>query len=202
MLNPATDKFNITFGSAFYNKELSKKYDDFLFTKNGVLKNIQAHLEESIQSISIPGMSLNTFAVTGLQNFGPTGNTKGRGTTTTNVTYPGNAPLNEVIQSTTVVVSFKNTLINWMFIYEIFRNKYYRNNSVIIKDFDISIVLNDAAEIPMLQFNFVDCFISELPGLEFAFNQNFRETKSFDATFVFQKMDVNFLIPGFKLNQI
>lgn len=199
-LNPSTDKFTIEFGPQFYVPELMTKYDEFLFHKNSPIKNIQAHIHESIQSISIPGMSLNTIAVNDLQNIGFAGNTKTQTPITINRQYMGNAPMNSVIESTTITVTFRNTLINWMYIYELFRNYYNRNTK--LKEFFIDITLRDSAEIPMLNFMFEDCFTSGLPGLEFSYNTSFRESKTFDVTFTFNKMNVNFIIPSFNKKNI
>lgn len=199
-LNPSTDKFTIEFGSHFYVPQLMQKYDEFLFHKNFPIKNIQAHIHESIQSISIPGMSLNTTSVADMSNIGALGNFKTNNPLTVTQQYPGNAPLNSIIDGTSVVVTFRNTLINWMYIYEIFRNYYSRNSGM--KQFFIDIVLRDSSEIPMLNFKFEDCFASTMPGLEFSYNNSFRESKTFDVTFTFNAMSVNFLIPDFNKQNI
>lgn len=199
-LNPSTDKFTIEFGPKFYVKGLMAKYDEFLFHKNSPIKNIQAHIHESIQSIVIPGMSLSTVGIDSLSNLGPGGNPKSQGLVTTSYQTPGNAPLNAIIESNTVVVTFRNTLINWMYIYEVFRTFYMRNSGM--EQFFIDITLRDSAEIPMLNFSFNDCFTSQLPGLEFSYNTSFRESKTFDVTFTFSKMDVNFIIPTFNKKNI
>lgn len=194
-LNPNTDKFTIEFGDNFYIKELMKKYNEFLFHKNSPIKDIQSHIHESIQSVQIPGMSLSTTSVNDMSNIGAAGNLKTQAALTVNRQYAGNAPINSIIEGTTIVVTFRNTLINWMYIYELFRNYYARQNK--LEEFFVDITLRDAAEIPMLNIFFEDCFTSSLPGLEFSYNTAFRETKTFDATFTFNKMNVNFLIPSF-----
>lgn len=199
-LNPNTDKFTIEFGSNFYVPELMDKYNEFLFHKNGPIKDIQSHVHESIQSIQIPGMTLSTVAVNDMSNIGGAGTVRSSAPLTVNRQYPGNAPLGALIESTSVVVTFRNTLINWMYIYELFRTYYQRQSKM--EEFFIDITLRDASEIPMLQIYFDDCFTSAMPGLEFSFNTAFRESKTFDATFTFNKMDVNFLIPSFRKSNL
>lgn len=199
-LNPNTDKFTIEFGENFYVKSLMKKYNDFLFHKNSPIKDIQSHIHESIQSIQIPGMQLNVTNANNMSNIGAAGNLKSQAALTVNRNYIGNSPINEIIEGTTVTVTFRNTLINWMYIYELFRNFYSRNSG--LNEFYVNIVLRDSAEIPMINIMFDDCFISALPGLEFSYNTSFRESKTFDVTFTFNKMDVGFIIPTFNKRDI
>lgn len=198
MLNPSTDKYTIDFSGEFYPKLLIAKYDDFLFHKNHPIKNIQAHISESIQSITIPGMGLNILSVQGQNNLGSNPNYGQKAPVTSNTQYPGSAPMSEIIESTVVTLTLRNTILNWMYFYEFFRSFYSRTSKIDqIKYFTVSIVVRDAAEIPMLSFSFEDCFISNLPGLEFSFNTTFRESKTFDVGITFNKMQVGFLIPNF-----
>lgn len=199
-LNPNTDKFTIEFGENFYVKELMEKYNEFLFHKNSPIKDIQSHIHESIQSIQIPGMQLNVVNVNGMSNIGAAGNLNSQAALTINRNYQGNAPINEIIDSTSITVTFRNTLINWMYIYELFRGSYARQSQ--LKQFFVNITLRDAAEIPMLNVEFSDCFISGLPGLEFSYNTSFRESKTFDVTITFNKMDFAFIIPSFQKKNI
>ena len=85
-----------------------------------------------------------------------------------------------------------------MYIYEVFYNYYLRSRN--LSDFQLVITLHDAAEIPLMQFVFKDCFTSVIPGLEFAFNSQFRESKTIDASFVFNALESRFMIPEFKIN--
>lgn len=199
-LNPSTDKFTIELGSDFYVNSLMEKYNDFLFHKNSQVKDLQSYMHESIQSIQIPGMNLQVVNVNGMSNIGAAGNVKTPAALTVNKSYVGNAPIAEIIESTTVTITFRNTIINWMYIYEFFRRRYERNST--LKNFDISVTLRDSADIPMLNILFDDCFISGLPGLEFSFNTGFRESKTFDIIFTFNKMNFNFIIPSFKKTNI
>lgn len=197
MLNPSTDKYTIEFGGDFYPKEIVKKYDEFLFHKNHPIKNIQGHISESIQTVTIPGMALNTLTVQGLNNVGSGGYNQ-PSPTTVNVNYPGNSPMNEIFEGTALNITLRNTIINWMYFYEFFRGFYNRTNKIDgFTHFNLQIIVRDAAEIPMISFSFNDCFISNLPGLEFSFNTSFRESKTFDIGITFNKFDVGFLIPNF-----
>lgn len=206
MLNPSIDKYTIEFGSGFFDNEIAKKYNDYLFHMNGPIKNIKDHIQESIQLVSIPGFSLNLLQV---QNLGNLKNTQFQSMgnkpsnfphTTINRQYVGTANQNDILTEQTISFTFRNTLLNWMYIYEVFYNYYRRSRN--LSDFQIVITLHDAAEIPLMQFIFRDCFTSSLPGLEFAFNAQFREAKTIDAGFAFNALDSKFMIPDFNLKKI
>lgn len=205
MLNPSIDKYTIEFSKSFNNNEIAKKYDEYLFYLNGPIKNINDYILESIQVISIPGFNLNTVTVAGLNNLkGSTLNIGSKPSnfthTTTNKTFAGTSSQIEILENQIINVTFRNTLLNWMYIYELSQNYYSRNRTV--SDFSIIITLHDAADIPLMQFIFKDSFISAMPGLEFAFNQQFREAKTIDASFTFNGMDTKFIIPEFNLSKI
>jgi len=206
MINPSVDKFIIEFSNNIFDNEIAKKYDDYLFHINGPIKNIKDSLQESIQSLSIPGLQLQLLNITGISNmknveFGPIGSSPGNfQATTINRQYPGTTALQDVITESVINITFRNTLLNYMFIYEIFHNYFKRKRD--ISDFSIIITLHNAANIPLMNFVFFDCFVSSIPGLEFAFNQQFRESKTIDAGFAFNGMTSNFMIPKFNKNDL
>jgi hypothetical protein len=196
MLNPASDKYTLEFGSSFFPSEYTKKYDDFLYMKNGPIKDIQTHITESVQSLSIPGINLDIQRANGINNLGKNLFQGGNyNNPTSNIQYPGTAPLSEIIDGTSVNITFRNTTMNWMYFYEALRGFYSRKRT--ITDFTIILTVKDAGEIDMLQFIFGGCFVATMPGLEFAFSKGFREAETIDAGFAFQTMDVKFVIPQF-----
>ena len=71
-----------------------------------------------------------------------------------------------------------------------------------MNDFWITLTLDDSAENPMIRFRLSDCFISTIPGLSFAYNQNFNESKTFEIGFTFNKFDVEFIIPDFNITKL
>jgi hypothetical protein len=203
LLNPSTDKFLLEFSRDFFPPALTKKYDAFLFYMNGPVKYMQPHLMESIQSVAVPGWNIQTATANGLNNLkgvnpGQMGQRPGNmPPPTVNRVYAGNAPINEIVDGNTVNVTFRNTMINWMYMFECMRGYYDRTRK--LEQFQIIITLMNAAEIPLLQFVYSDCMVAIMPGLEFSFAQSFREAKTIDAGFVFNRVDVNFLIPQFKV---
>lgn len=201
-LNPATDKFMVEIGNDFFPDLLTKKYDKYLRLSNGPLKNIKSIITESIQTIDIPGINLSTIQAIGLQNLGDLSKqTKiGFPNTSTNRTYPGTASDNEITESNMLTMNLRNTLINWMYCYEVLYSYYKRTRE--ISQFYIILTLLDSSEIPLIEFKFSDCFIGQMPGLQFAYNSQFRESKNVEVGFIFNKFDTKFLIPEFDVKEI
>ena len=200
MINPVLSNFRIEFGESFFPEFVTKKYDDFLFHKNYPFKTLKDYFYETIQELSIPGINLNTLSIVGLNNLGLNPSIQNFPHTTVNRNYPGTAPQNEIVDGVTIVITFRNTLLNWMYCYEMLYKYYARTRTV--DEFYIQLLMKDSAEIDMLKFTLSDCFISTMPGLTFSYLQSFSETKTFDINFTFNKFDVNFLIPGFDLKQV
>ena len=145
---------------------------------------------------------LNIQGINNMKNidFGPLGTSPNNfQATTINRQFSGTAPIQDVVQGTKIDITFRNTLLNYMYIYEIFHHYYKRKRDVL--EFSIIITLHDAADIPLMNFVFFDCFIASIPGLEFAFNTQFREAKTIDAGFAFNGMTTNFMIPEFNITK-
>lgn len=201
MLNPSLNNFQIEFSEEFFPEEITQKYDDYLFHMNSPFKYMKSNFIESIQQLNIPGLNISALIVQGLDNTGidprnPRFNPVGFPHTTTNRAYEGNEPWYNLIESTVATISLRNNILNWMYCYEIFYNRYRREHRV--DQFQLRLIMMDSAEIPMIKFVMSDCFISTLPGLEFAFNQSFNESKTFDIGIQFNQLDVEFNVPKFK----
>lgn len=200
MLNPATDNVIIEFNHDFFDNEFSKVYDEFLFHMNGPIKNIKDHIHESIQEIEIPGFNLNVIETNGLPNATGGGNANFFPHTTINRQFPGTSSQNDIIDSKQVNITFRNTILNWSYIFQVMEGYYRRKR--IMEQFAINITLLDSAQIPMLSFRFSDCFTSTIPGLSFGFNSNIREVKTVQSGFTFNKFDVKINIPEFAKTNI
>ena len=60
----------------------------------------------------------------------------------------------------------------------------------------------DPAEIPIMTLRFGDCFIEQLPALEFSFDSAFGETKTFDCAIRFNNFSVEMAIPEFDMKPV
>ena len=200
MINPVLSNFRVDFGDSFFPDSITKKYNEFLHYKNNPIRDIASLIYESIQEVTIPGITLSPVAVIGLNNTGKNPDPKNFNHTTVNKYFPGTASQNEIIESTTVTITFLNRIINWMYCYEILHSYYKRSRN--IDDFYMQLSMMDSAEVPMIRFLFGKCFISTIPGLTFSTNQSFLEAKTFECTFTFNKMDTNFVIPTFDVKKM
>lgn len=200
MINPNLSNFQLDFSSEFFPIELTKKYSDFLFQKNYPFKELESYLYETIQNVDMPGINLVTIIANSIGNLGNNPDFGNISATTINKIFPGTASQNEIVDGSAITITFRNTLLNWMYCYEVMYSFYKRKRS--ITDFQLMLTMRDSAEIPMIRFVLSDCFVSTLPGLSFSFNQAFNESKTFDIGFTFNKFEVQFLIPGFDLKNI
>ena len=199
MLNPDTSRYNIIFSDEFYREDLQKKYNDYLFHLNQPIKDIKGLITESAQTLQIPGFSLNTLIVAGLRNLPKNPNTP-ISEVTTNVQFPGTAPLAEILTDFKVNITFRNNLINWLFFYEVFRGYYARQR--VQQQFSIIVPLFDSNSVNIFNFLFSGCFITDIPPLEFSFNKSFGETLTIDLGIAFQKLDAQFNIPEYNKTNI
>jgi hypothetical protein len=200
MINPILSNFEIIFGDSFFPEALISKYEKFLFYKNYPIKSFQGYFYEGIQNLDVPGIDLNILTIDSMGNLGKNTSSGKTIETTINRHYPGTAPINSIVDTITIVITLRNTILNYLYCYEVLRNYYKRNRS--INEFIIMLIMKDSAEIPMFKCTASDCFVSRIPALSFSFNQAFNESKTFDITFTFNKFDIEFIIPDFKINEV
>lgn len=200
MNNLLLSNFRISLNDYFFPDNITTKYEDFLFHKNYPFKTMKGYLHETIQELNIPGLNISGIKVEGLNNTGINGIGNSYAQVTSNRQYPGTLPINDIIEDTVVSIVFRNTLINYIFCYEILHKFYKRQREV--TDFGISLIMMDSAEIPVIRFNLSDCYINKIPGLNFSYVQNFNQSKTFEIGFAFNKFDVDFCIPSFDLEKI
>jgi hypothetical protein len=185
-------------GENFFPPTIADKYSIFLHHKNYPLPTMYQYLHETIQSFTIPGLNLQTLQISGLNNTSMMSpGTENFDHPVTQRTYSGSVPYNEIISQLTIDIVFKNTILNWLYCFEWLYAYYKRRRSV--HEFDIVIDMLDSAEIPIVRFHLIDSYLYKLPDLEFAYNNTFSETKTFDGGFVFNRFEVEILVPDFNV---
>lgn len=199
-LNPVCDKFQIEFIGDYFSGKYLDKYNEYLYNKNSPLKDIMLVLKESIQSLTVPGFGLSPLVISGLNNLGNNSMTGYFPNPTTNAQYPGTQPQAEIWDSTTVNMTLRNNIINYMLLYELFYMYNKRDREV--GQFQIIQTVLDSAEIPIFNFKFGGVFLQGMAGLEFSTNAGFREAKTIEAIFAFNTLDVEFIVPGFEMGTI
>ena len=205
MLNPSLQNIEIQFSSEFFPKEFTQKYDDFLFNINHPFKNLRDNFMESIQLINIPGLNITPLIINGLDNTGkdprnPNMNPIGFPHATQNRAYEGNEPWWNVLESTILQLTLRNNVLNYMYCYEMLYNRYRRQQRT--NQFNVYLILKDSAEIPVMRFSALDCFLTQIPTMEFSFMSTFGESKTFDIGIQFNRLDVDFTIPEFNSKKL
>lgn len=197
MLNPILSNAIVQFDDNFFPQKLVEKYDTYLYRINYPLKTFRAYFHETIQNLSIPGLSLQTTEMVGLyNNKGLKADRSNFQHNTTQFSQPGNADYTSVLTDNKVTITFKNTILNWLYVWEFAYNYYKRTDRV--DTFNVNIVLKNSAEIDMLGFYFNDAFITNTAELEFSFTEALSESKTFDMSILFKEFNVKSLIPEFK----
>lgn len=195
MLNSVLSNFRIEFGDEFFPEELTAPFSKYLYLKNNPLKTLEGYLYETIQNWDIPGIDFQEL-VTNIGNVNSRRDDFHE--TSAKRSYPGTDNINNIIGDSALSITMKNSILNWMYCYGILRSYYNRKRET--DQFMIRIIIMDSADIPMIQIRLSDCYLSGLPGLSFAYNTQFNESKTFDCKFTFNGFNVDFLIPGFDIN--
>ena len=195
LLNPATDKFKVAFLGLFDDKNVTEKYDKYLYTRNHPLKTIEEAITETIVGVNTPGVNLQTTTITGMPNVG---SSRPATPSSTQMLVPANTSLAEMFESQVLTIQMRNNILNYLFFYEAFYANYLPENSDEYLFFTVVVDILDSAEIPMMRFKFGNCFITTMGGMELFTNNGFREAKTLDLGITFNTMDVEIIIPGFK----
>ena len=196
-LSPRWDLFRFSFPKDFLPEVVSEKYAKILSRNAGVLVTPMDYLNESIQNITIPGISdIN------MQQQQHSANTIKRTDTPkkvinvepkTDITYKSSTnPLDNIEKSFKVGFRMNQGLYNYFMIYETI---FYR----ICKPYDVGpdsvlyIELLDETGTICARIKFFDVYIDGIDGLDFDYSKLDRENNSFDVTFKFNNIDFDFL---------
>lgn len=196
MLNPVLSNFQIMIGDDFFSEDITTKYDNFLFKRNYPLKSFYAYFHETIKTITIPGFEMPTLEIDALNNM------KLSAPGSDNFIHPvskytvaGHEPYENMLTSKTFIITFKNTVLNYMFVFEWMYDFYKRKRDKNV--FPIVMTFMDSSDTPMMRYTFAKSFPISLPNLEYSFNNIFDESKEFDVGFQYNNFNVDFVIPDF-----
>ncbi len=202
MLNPSVQNFQVQFSDEFFPNEIVQKYSDYLFSINHPFKTWESCFIESIQSVQIGGITIQPLIINGLDNTGANPRNEkmnkpwGFPHVTNNVAYEGNEPWWNVQENMQFTLTLRNNIMNWMYCYEMAYRRYLRENRIDLFTFVLKMM--DSAEVDMIRMTFSNCFITNLPPLEFSALTTFNESKQIDIVCQANKVDVDFNIPDFK----
>lgn len=197
-LSPRWDLFRFSFPKDFLPGPINDKYMNVLSKNAGVIVTPIDYLNESIQSISIPGISdINIQQQQHSTNSIVRSNTPGKKVINTepktDITYTtSNNPLDKIEKEFRVKFRLNQGLFNYYMLYETI---FYR----ICKPLDygpdkvLYIEILDETGTIRSRIKFFDVYIDGIEGLEFDYSKLDRESNDFSVTFKFNNIDFEFL---------
>ena len=196
-LSPRYDLFKFNFPKDFLPKEIQKKYMEIISKNQGVITTPIDYLNESIKSISFPGIS--EALMTQIQHGANTIERKSKPIGKINVepqheiTYNSSSnPLEMINKEFKVTFRMNQGLYNYFMLYE---TLFYRickplNNppdSVFLVE-----ILNEDGNV-VSTIKYMDVYIDSIDGLEFSYDKIERDAGDFDVTFKFNNIDFEFV---------
>lgn len=197
-LSPRWDLFRFSFPKDFLPAPINDKYMSILSKNAGVIVTPIDYLNESIQSVSIPGISdINIQQQQHSTNSIVRSNVPGKKVINTepktDITYTtSNNPLDKIEKEFSVKFRLNQGLFNYYMLYETI---FYR----ICKPLDygpdkvLYIEILDETGTICSRIKFFDVYIDGIEGLEFDYSKLDRESNDFSVTFKFNNIDFEFL---------
>jgi len=193
-LSPRYDLFRFAFPKDFIPEKLSKKYAKILQQNAGVLTTPIDYLNESIQGVSIPGISdLTTDQAQHSYNpINPT-NTKQNIEPSRTNTYKSTAnPLSIIEKEFTITFRFNVGFYNYFLLYETIFWKYCKHLNYPNEDV-LYIELMDEIGRVRARIKYFDCLVDGMDGLNFDYSKTVRESGTFSVKFKFNNIDFVFV---------
>ncbi len=189
-LSPRYDLFRFELPKDFLPEEVSSKWQEILNKEPGVFVRPIDYLNESIQGISIPGISdINIQQPQHSTN--PIERTSGRINVDANQnnTYVGSFnPLDKINREFRITFRANNGFYNYFMIYEtifyrICKHELYGDGEY------FNIDLLDEVGTRRARIKLFQCNIDGIDGLELAYDKVERQADTFDVTFKFNNID-------------
>lgn len=192
-LSPRYDLFKFNFPKDFLPEEIMAKYNKVLSKNAGVITNAIDYLNESIQGVSLPGITdiLMTQAQHGSNPNERTTRKLNVEPTHEFIYKSSNNPLANINKEFKVTFRFNQGLYNYFMIYETI---FHRICKHINKESDPVLwveILNEYGVI-IARIKLMDVHIDGIDGLEFNYNKIERDAGTFDVTFKFNNIDFDF----------
>ena len=193
-LSPRYDLFKFALPKDFIPDEVNEKYQKILSRNAGVLTSPIEYLNESIQGISIPGMTgLTIDQQQHSHNANPLGKLRTNVEPIHQNTYKTSAnPLENIDKEITITFRFNQGFYNYFILYEsifwkICKPLNYKNEEVLYIE-----LLDETGKI-MARIKFFDCHIDGIDGLDFTYNKIERDSSTFSIKFKFNNIDFVFV---------
>ena len=203
-LSPRADLFVFNFPKDFLPKEVADKYSKVINKDKSVIRTPIDYLNESIQGISIPGI---TDLLTEQTQHSPE-HPENRGAkiglnakriniepSRTNVTYSPKNILSQVGGEITVTLRKNQGLYNYFMMYETIFHKVLKEYANVEKPDDLFFVdiLDETGKI-CVRIKLFQPRIDGIDGLEFNYNKLERQTETFDVKFRYNNIDFDLVM--------
>lgn len=191
--NPRADKFTTQLPTDFFLPEICEKYNRYIQLQNSYFTTINQVVNESIQTLEIPGLSqeLRTETTTSADSGSASG-------VMTDVTlYPDTRPLEEIIESNTITVQFRHldSYINYFFLMETFYKMYNQKTTNDERRFILPVTCLSIDNHPVFNVIFSKCLFKGINGLSLGYNQQARDFRTFSCEFAYSDFSVEFDLP-------
>ena len=198
--SPRYDLFRFQFSKDFLPKEVEEKWRTFINKDSGVITTPIDYLNESIKSLTIPGISdvnitQNQHSTNTIVRQGPSRTGLGRINVEPNQNniYVGSSnPLDKIERKITVTFRMNQGLYNYFMLYE---TLFYRICKPYLYDegdeLHIDILNEDGIAISRLTLS--QCKLDSISSLDFSYDKIERQSDDFTIDIVFNNIDYEFL---------
>lgn len=197
-LAPRFDLFRILLPKDYFPKEVLDKYDNILSQNQGVLTRSIDYLNESITGISFPGMSdivqeqeqvgrnsmIEKPGVGGKINIEPH-----------HMHHSLNSgnPLDKIEKEFKISFRRNQCLLNYWMIYETIFHRYVKPELFDMEHDQFTLYILDETGTPVIKVILYQPVISGIDGLDFSYDRIERQKETFDVTFNFNNIDIDFI---------
>lgn len=202
-LSPRADLFVFNFPKDFLPKEVEEKYSKILNRNKAVITTPIDYLNESIQSVSFPGMSellaeQSMHSVEHPENHNSQKGIPGKRVSIepnrTNMSYSPASVLSQLSNEFSVTLRRNQGLYNYFMLYETIFHKALKEYAFPTKDDDLfTIDILDETGTIISRLKLYQPRIDGIDGLEFSYNKLERQSETFDIKFKFNNIDFDIL---------
>lgn len=199
-LSPRFDLFVFKFPKEFLPPQVEEKYFKIINQDKAVLSSAIEYLNESIQGVSIPGIT-DLASVEQMQQSThsesktpiKTGKKINVEPTHKNTTYTASNPLENIDMTLTVTFRQNQGLYNYFMLFETIFYKVLKQFHGMYLDDLFYIDILDENGVPASRIKLFQPRVDGIDGLSFNYNKVERSVETFDVKFKFNNIDFDFL---------
>lgn len=194
-LSPRYDLIKFSLPKSFLPTEIEEKYTAYLNKDANIMTSAIDYLNESIQGVTMPGISDLTTTQTqhGSNNIKRTSNTLNV-EPSHEITYltSGN-PLEKIEKEFKVTFRTNQSLLNYFMLYETAFHYACRTYKWDCEPVMYIEILDETGAI-ISRVKYIDVHIDGIEGLDFNYTKVEREANTFDVTFKFNNIDFEYFV--------